>query len=119
MPQSWETNPSTGGPTRSATNDSWEIAATLITEALSVRRAAAEMAKGKMTLVPAPMNAKPISEAAGAGEKNTSASPTARTHSRMRATAAGECFSTNASAKKRVAAWENAKQATAMPATRD
>ncbi len=68
-----------------------------------------------MALVPTPPSAKPISDSTGQGEKNTISVPTRRMPSSTRDTPSGECFSTTASAKKRVVAWLKAKQATAMP----
>ena len=90
--------------------------ATLIAADRSVRWAAAEMASGKMALVPMPTIAKPISETTATGEKKTSSMPAVMTQIRRRATPLGECRSTKLSAKKRVDAWQKAKSATAKPA---
>ena len=74
-----------------------------------------QIASGKMALVPTPSIAKPSSEMKGAGEKNTSSSPTAMLHNSTRATPLGECRSTKLSAKNRAVACENANSATAKP----
>jgi len=85
-------------------------------EGRSVIWAAADSPKGNMTLVPRPMRAKPISEIAGAGEKNTMMTPASMMPARKRAPELGEWVSTKPSAKKPPMACDRATTATATPA---
>src|SRR5215204_5127459 len=68
IPQVWATAPNNGGPSKNMTNDVWASAATLITAARSVRWAAADIASGKIALVPTPIPANPSNDRNGEGE---------------------------------------------------
>ncbi len=59
--------PSSGGPSRNATNEICASAATLVAAGRSVRWAAADIASGKIALVPTPISAKPSSATARVG----------------------------------------------------
>jgi hypothetical protein len=117
-PQCSATKPSSGGPSRNATKEICASAATLVAAGRSVRWAAADMASGKMALVPMPMMPKPNSAAAPEGATNTSSAPAPSTSSSTRATTTGLWRSTKRSAKNRVTAWVKAPMATAEPATK-
>ena len=75
-------------------------AAMFSAEDRSVRCAAAEMASGKIALVPKPIAANPASDSSGQGEMTTIAQPTSSAVNSTRARLAGEVRSTTPSAKK-------------------
>ena len=98
------------------TKEIWASAATLIAAERSVRCAAAEIASGKMALVPTPSKAEAEQrhQRRRREEDRGARRPPSR-RAGTRATPVGECRSTKLSAKKRVVACEKAKTATAKP----
>src|SRR5690606_14517937 len=77
MPKCSATYPSSGGPSRNATKEICASEATLVAAGRSVRCAAADMAKGKMTLEPAPISAKLTKAIQSAVAKKTPSVPSA------------------------------------------
>ena len=65
MPKYSAIVPNIGGANKKTMNENWAKEATFIAELLSSSCAAADMAKGKITAVPAPIMAKPASAIAG------------------------------------------------------
>ena len=104
IPQLSATKPKSGGPIKNIVKEICASEATLIVDGRSVRWAAADMASGKIALVPIPIMAKPSSEMTGAGDRKTVAQPRNRMACRTLATDAGECLSTKPSTRKRAEA---------------
>ena len=118
MPKLVATQPSSGGPSRKAMKDVCASAATFTAAGRSVAWAAADIASGKIALLPTPISAKPISASAGCGASSTRLAPMPSKVCRLRATRTGPWRATKPSATQRAPAWASAPTATAAPAAK-
>ena len=97
-------------------NEVCASAATLAAAGRSVAWAAADIASGKIALVPTPISTKPANASAGCGAISTVTAPTPNRACSTLATRCGPCCSTKGSATSRARPWASAPAATAEPA---
>ena len=112
------TNPNKGGASKNTTKLIWASEAMFTAAGLSVSCAAADIASGKITAHPMPINVNPNNETGAEGEKVTSDTPINIKMILTLETDSGPNRATIESAKYRVTNWEKATQAKARPLIR-